>query len=264
MKQTQRIVFLLILCMSSWSFSQEETEELAEEVVEYTKDYEYLEHNEAITKDTASYELQKISKQELETYQNDKRYHYKRQGERIKRPRRSNWLSRGVNAFFKMLSRLFHFDTSYTFLSILKYLLLFVLLVTALYFILKFFGVNIQFRKNKNKQVEEPSFEELEKNLQEVNFDQLIEQSIKNKTYRITVRLLFLRNLQTLANKNYIAWEIDKTNNEYKYELPSRLRKPFEEMIYLFEHIWYGHFELEEDTFEQVIKKLRSFETHLS
>ena len=86
-----------------------------------------------------------------------------------------------------------------------------------------------------------------------VDFDELIAGHLKLREYRIAVRLMYHKALQELSARSLIKWKIDKTNTDYLSELAgSTLRGNFAELTRIFEHIWYGNFDLAEDSYAAV------------
>lgn len=67
-----------------------------------------------------------------------------------------------------------------------------------------------------------------------------------------------------MAQHNHIKWDIEKTNTDYFYELKNQAHKDeFGYLSYVYNYIWYGEFEIDENTFvkaEQRFKKaLKTF-----
>ena len=101
-------------------------------------------------------------------------------------------------------------------------------------------------------------------NIKKSDFDRLISEKIKQKQYRAAVRLLYLKTLKELANKNMIRWKIDKTNIDYFKELQdSQIKKHFEEATLLYEYVWYGNFLLDEELFQRAYKVFKNFNQKL-
>jgi hypothetical protein len=66
--------------------------------------------------------------------------------------------------------------------------------------------------------------------------------------------------LKELTDKNLIHWQIDKTNNDYTIELSkSKFSSQFNELALLYEYIWYGDFDLNEERFKSTIEKFNAF-----
>jgi hypothetical protein len=92
--------------------------------------------------------------------------------------------------------------------------------------------------------------EEIEKNLIYVDFEKLIQETLKNGDNRLAIRYYYLWILKRLAEKNIIEWHTEKTNSDYSYEIQStELRTDFQYLSYLYNYIWYGEFEMNEQTF---------------
>ena len=92
--------------------------------------------------------------------------------------------------------------------------------------------------------------EEIEKNLIYVDFEKLIEETLASGNYRLAVRYYYLWLLKRLAEKNIIEWHTEKTNSDYLHEIHSTdLKTDFQYLSYLYNYIWYGEFEMNEQTF---------------
>lgn len=92
------------------------------------------------------------------------------------------------------------------------------------------------------------------------DFGKLIQQAVAIGDYRMAVRYQFLKTLQQLRDKNQINYEPDKTNSRYVYELQVNWRNDFSKLIFQYEYVWYGHFELNKDQYEQVQAGFQSFQ----
>lgn len=114
------------------------------------------------------------------------------------------------------------------------------------------------FQSASTSRVSEKATEEEELLLQN-DFDQLIQNAYKAGDYRMAVRYLFLKTLQQLRDKNHINYEPDKTNSKYVYEVPVNWRNDFSQLIFQYEYVWYGHFDINSDQYAQVQKGFNSF-----
>ena len=93
----------------------------------------------------------------------------------------------------------------------------------------------------------------LDENIHEMDFDKLIAEAVAKRDFRGGIRLLFLKSLKVLADKNFIQWEHGKTNHDYLAELEKDdLKKGFSELNYYFEYAWYGNFSVNDETFKRV------------
>ncbi len=102
--------------------------------------------------------------------------------------------------------------------------------------------------------------EALEENINEIDFDAMIKQYLKEKDYRYVVRLYYLKALKNLSDQELIKWEPYKTNREYQYEIkPESIKQEFGEITSLFNHVWYGEFEINESQLNAHVDKFESF-----
>lgn len=92
------------------------------------------------------------------------------------------------------------------------------------------------------------------------DFDSQIAKSIQQKEYRQAVRLYFIKNLKALSDKELIVWDINKTNNNYIYEIQDKeLRANYAKSSLVFDYIWYGEFEVDESDFNSIRQQYESF-----
>ena len=113
-------------------------------------------------------------------------------------------------------------------------------------------------RTGRSKVAEKPVEEEELLSLQN-DFDPLIRKAYEQGDYRLAVRYHFLKTLQELKEKGHISYEPDKTNSRYVYEIPINWRNDFSRLIFQYEYVWYGHFDIDENGYERVQKGFDSF-----
>ncbi|WP_112085547.1 DUF4129 domain-containing protein [Flavobacterium lacus] len=168
----------------------------------------------------------------------------------------SNWWERfkqWLADFFKNLFNLSSDTVSGKVVDILIKSLAVILIVFVIYLIVKSImngeGQWI-FGKSSDKKV--IHYEDIEKNIHLVDFEKLIKETLKSGEQRLSIRYYYLWLLKKMADKNIIEWDIEKTNSDYLYEIKDQTFKPnFEYVSYLYNYIWYGEFELDEQTFEK-------------
>ena len=146
----------------------------------------------------------------------------------------------------------------------LQYFLLTVSASFLAYIIFKSLGIDlVKLMTGEAKKVSVPYTETLE-NIHEINFDAEIENAIAQHNYRIAVRLLYLKSLKQLSDKNLIQWQIDKTNSAYVFELTNPDQKQlFGLLTRRFEYVWYGNFTIDRQTFTSVNQLFQTFIKHL-
>jgi hypothetical protein len=120
------------------------------------------------------------------------------------------------------------------------------------------------FRKKTNA-IEEPIEEPTTDNIFEMNFEKEIQKAIEAKNFRLAVRLLYLRTLRDLSNRNLINYTHEKTNSEYLLQLGNTpYYKNFFKLTRNFDYTWYGQFELSQESFTLVQNDFSSFKQQLS
>lgn len=91
-----------------------------------------------------------------------------------------------------------------------------------------------------------------------------LEEALRNKDYRKAIRIYFIFIIRGLTEKNFIAWEKEKTNFAYLSEMrQNHLYKDFDESVMLYEIVWYGKRKIDSDiyaklepTFKTLIKNI--------
>ena len=102
-------------------------------------------------------------------------------------------------------------------------------------------------------------YDEIEKNLQLVDFEKLIKEALKSGENRLAIRYHYLWLLKKLAEKGTIDWDVEKTNSDYLYEIKSeKLKTEFAYLSYLYNYIWYGEFEIDEITFRNAENRFKN------
>jgi len=119
-----------------------------------------------------------------------------------------------------------------------------------LYFIVKFLlsknGGFFFGKKNKKMEIND------DENIHEINFPQSIAQFENNGDYRSAVRYHFLFVLKKLSDKKLINWNPEKTNKDYTVELKAEhLKNDFYNLSYIFDYVWYGEFEIDENSYQK-------------
>ncbi len=120
-----------------------------------------------------------------------------------------------------------------------------------LYFILKLLidkqGNFIFSKRNKKINIQPESLTE---NIHEINFSESIHNFEQSKDYRSAIRFQFLRMLKKLSDQNTIIWNPEKTNRDYQHEIKDQhLKNKFKSLNYIFENVWYGEFEIDQQTY---------------
>jgi len=203
--------------------------------------------------DSSNIRVKKFDAKALQHYRADKDFNYN--GEAINKGE-SLWVR-----FWHWVWRvLFGWVADARYSTYLQYFLLTVSALFLAYIIFKSVGIDlVKLMTAEAKKVSVPYTETLE-NIHEINFDTEIENAIAQHNYRIAVRLLYLKSLKQLSDKNLIQWQIDKTNSAYVIELANPdQRQLFGLLTRRFEYVWYGNFTIDRQTFTSVNQLFQTF-----
>jgi len=102
------------------------------------------------------------------------------------------------------------------------------------------------------------NYDEIEKNLHLVDFEKLIKEALKSGENRLAIRYHYLWLLKKMSEKEIIEWDVEKTNSDYLYEIKNaKLKEDFAYLSYLYNNIWYGEFDLEEEIASKAVKSFQ-------
>ncbi|MDV7698534.1 DUF4129 domain-containing protein [Chryseobacterium soli] len=181
----------------------------------------------------------------------------------VSKPRESFFqkLLRKLDQFLQSIFGETAFTKSANAASIVIRLFAILLVGFLLYFIVRYIlgkDGNFFFGK-KNKKVE-INAEELHENIHEINFPESIAQFERSGDYRSAVRYQFLFVLKKLSDKKLINWNPEKTNKEYGAELKaSHLKNEFFNLSYIFDYVWYGEFNIDEQGYQNFKNQYQAF-----
>lgn len=191
------------------------------------------------------------SEKKIEKYQKDKRFHYEQPN-----ITKSTWLYKLKYWFLDKIASLLENVIKTGSATIIIAIALVVLFVCL---ILKISGVKFRALLGKKKldtpEVKLYGVEEIH-----TKFDDLIENAMAKRDYRLAIRYIYLKNLKLLSEKEYIKWSPNKTNYSYQYEIADlQLRNMFIENTFIFDYIWYGEFPLDETYFAGIYSQMDKF-----
>ena len=162
-----------------------------------------------------------------------------------------NFLGRAINWFFNKLGDIFGINLSPEMYQIIKFSIYGLLIVFALYILVKLLvGDNASsFFSNKSKMVAPLNIQE--EHIENVDLESYIKNALKEENYRLAIRYMYLKSLKLLSLNNSIHWHFEKTNSDYYREIDSEnLKENFRKISYLYDNIWYGEYALDKAAFE--------------
>lgn len=91
-----------------------------------------------------------------------------------------------------------------------------------------------------------------EEDIHSMDFSSAITKAKNEKNLRLANRYYYLWLLKSFSDKEIIEWDIEKTNADYLNEISTlELKNEFQFLSYVYEHSWYGEFELSKTDFER-------------
>ncbi|NRF38729.1 DUF4129 domain-containing protein [Pedobacter foliorum] len=206
--------------------------------------------------DMTKVELRKIDKNKLSTYSKEADFIY----DDAPAPELSLW-DRFWKWFWDMINQILRNKVSG---GAIKYFVIVALIALVVFIVLKIAGADLKIFSRKSKEVEVP-YSESDDNIHEINFNEEIEKAISSSNYRLAVRLLYLRALKNLSDKDLIHWLPEKTNQTYISEIndPDKKRE-FSRLTHQFEYVWYGEFFIDKENFNTIKDTFERFNLHSS
>ena len=174
---------------------------------------------------------------QLEEFTADEKYQYDRQPE-IREP----------NAFLKGLGKVLEYIGDFI-TSKAGVLFLVIVLVFGILFAYR----NSIFKKKSKKETVEEYIPNIvaKEGLDLQKIREAIEQAEKKGDYRSAIRNLYLQVILSLAHAKLIKLHIEKTNTDYRKELPKKYQADFRKLTRIFDFVWYGDYPASETLFAQ-------------
>lgn len=173
-----------------------------------------------------------------------------------------NWFTRFKTWLNDTLGKLFQIenDLSNTQLTQILYRIVYAVIILVVIIIL----IRVILRKESRwifgkSPDEDLPFYRVEENLHEVDFTQWIAKAVKESNYRLAIRYYYLWLLKVMNDAQLISYDVQKTNNDYYKELKDQdIKVHFGHMVYLYNYIWYGSFEIKEQQFRNASQSYRN------
>lgn len=201
-----------------------------------------------------------ITQEDLKPYQEDEAFNY----EVVKAD--NTWWDAVKNWFYNLLIGFFEWlfgveqAVGYlaAFLKILPYILLAILLFLIIRFFIKANTRSLIYTQNNPNLV---SLSEEERIIKNEDIQKLIKDALAQNNFRLAIRYYYLYILKLLTERELIDWQLQKTNDDYINELiPKELKSPFSRATLLYDYIWYGEFNIDQERYakaEQVFDSLK-------
>lgn len=205
--------------------------------------------------DSTKVTVRQIDRQAVETYSKQKEFVYDDVA-----PKNLSWWDKFWRWIWDLIRSIFQGDSLGG--VFLKYLLIVLAIGIVAFVVTKLIGLDLRLISRKSKAVEVPYEESLE-NIHEIDFDDQLERTIADGNYRLAVRLLYLKTLKHLSDREIINWQPDKTNQTYVHEVHNeKYKREFAQLTHRFEYIWYGEFFIDKNGFEPIAQSFQQFNQH--
>jgi hypothetical protein len=107
---------------------------------------------------------------------------------------------------------------------------------------------------------------DIEANIHVTDFKALIASAEAEHNYRLAIRYYYLWLLKDLTKAEIIEYDVEKTNSDYQNEIASSsIKDNFSYTSYLYNYIWYGEFDVNQneftkakDAFIQFLKSIKA------
>ena len=124
---------------------------------------------------------------------------------------------------------------------------------------------NIVIFANRKKRIDSREDDEgISDDIFSINYHRELEKAIGSQNYRLAIRLMFLRLLRNLSDKNIIQYRQERTNFEYLNQVFSTdYYDDFFRLTRNYEYAWYGKFEVTSEAFGTIKNDFENFDRQL-
>ena len=212
----------------------------------------FAQNDSIVRYDTSQIQPLEITQGDLQDYLDDEAFDYEVvQAE-------DNWWDGVKNWFYNLIRRFFEWifgvDSAAGYLSIFLKILPYILLAIFLYLVVRFFiKANTRSLVYNESNPNMVILSEEERILKTEDIQQLIKDALEAKNYRLAVRYYYLFILKLLSDRELIAWQLQKTNDDYMSELSgSHFKNDFNRATLLYDYIWYGEFDIDQNGYSKI------------
>lgn len=210
-------------------------------------------------------ELVEFDKSIIEFYQGNDTYDYfKIVEEDSAWTKFTNWLNLQWNKFIEWLFSGISEGNLWNYVALfLKIALIIGLGVLVIWLFNKYYVVN---QKTPPADKTDINLSEDERLIQQKDLSTLIKEAESEGNFRLASRYLFLNILKHLKEQDFIEYQFQKTNADYKSEITQpNIKSEFNYASRFYEFVWYGDFKLEvaefkmaKTRFENLIRKVQN------
>lgn len=213
--------------------------------------------------DTGPLEIKKITNEDLQTFKDNPDFNYE-----VIESNPSWWdnfLTWLWNLLLHFFQWLFGVEKAAGFLAEFFSWIPYIFLGLLLFLLIKFFlNVNARSLLYSKKNQSSVTLSEEEHIIKNEDIQQLIQEAIQQKDYRLAIRYYYLHILKMLSDGEFIEWQLQKTNADYISEIEEpELKQPFGHITWLYDYIWYGEFDIDEVKYTRLEPTFTSFKKRI-
>ncbi len=125
-------------------------------------------------------------------------------------------------------------------------------------------GNNVGLFRKKDLRADGNDAEGMPEDIFAINYQREIDKASAEGNFRLAIRLMFLRLLKNLSDKNVIHYKQDRTNFDYLVQLrPTDYYTPFFRLVRHYEYSWYGHFDVTENGYHVIRNEFDQLENQI-
>ena len=111
-----------------------------------------------------------------------------------------------------------------------------------------------------DNEIETPGYIITKSDEEFVDYDDAIRQFKARQQFRNAIRVFYLKVINGLFMQGYIQFSKEKTNFDYLHDLTNdELKSQFSAITFIYNHVWYGDVEINEDQFLMLEPNFQSF-----
>ena len=120
------------------------------------------------------------------------------------------------------------------------------------------------FRKKDTSLNKDTGPDEIPEDIFAINYQREIDKAVAQGNYRLAVRLMYLRLLKNMSDKELIQYKQDRTNFDYLLQLQSTGYYPsFFRLTRHYEYSWYGHFDVGDSAYKVIANEFNQFDKQM-
>jgi hypothetical protein len=169
-----------------------------------------------------------------------------------------NWLNRFINWLLETFFGKTDPDSRDTFFKVLQWTIVLAGVGVVIWLLMRTEFMKVIRGKPKETVF---NFADIKEDIKGIDFNSRIASALEQNNFRLAVRWYYLKQLNALNSKGLIQWQTYKTNIDYYKELkPQNYKTGFSSISSIYDHVWYGQYEISPANFGQIESQFKQFE----